>query len=249
MRERSWRRLFALCSLLLAGLLMGGWANAIPHQPYLLALPPQEEQATPVPVDPPVSPKSVPEVEGLAPDSTLLPFFPREPESHRSPAPTVAEPQPTLSLPDLHPPVRLTIPSLAITAPVRAVDLAADGSLDITSEGDVVFWYRGSAYPGWPGRTLIAGHFDLPDGSWGVFARLHLLHTGDEVLVERSDGSTVRYTVAATERYPSDALPTDLVGPGARAELVLITCSGWWQPAQRRYSENLVVIALKTPDA
>jgi sortase (surface protein transpeptidase) len=78
-----------------------------------------------------------------------------------------------------------------------------------------------------------------------VFFRLDELVAGDEVLVERTDGMTARFTVSGTERYPKDAFPTeDVYGPTPRAELRLITCGGEFDRDRRSYRDNVVVTAV-----
>jgi sortase (surface protein transpeptidase) len=94
---------------------------------------------------------------------------------------------------------------------------------------------------------VLAGHVDSTDGP-AVFFRLRELAPGDEVLVDRADGSTVRFEVRSVQRHPKDAFPTEQVyGPTPRAELRLITCGGEFDAGERSYRDNVVVTAVLAP--
>ena len=91
---------------------------------------------------------------------------------------------------------------------------------------------------------MLAGHVDDRTGP-AVFFRLHDLAVGAAVLVERSDGTTVRFTVTSVARYPKDEFPTVAVygDTTQRAELRLITCGGAFDRATGHYVDNVVVFA------
>jgi sortase A len=74
----------------------------------------------------------------------------------------------------------------------------------------------GSAAPGTPGVTVIAGHRDTH------FRSLQALAVGDEFTLERPDGETLRYTVASLDVIDSD---TEALRLDAEQSLVaLVTC-------------------------
>ncbi len=74
----------------------------------------------------------------------------------------------------------------------------------------------GSAAPGTPGVTVIAGHRDTH------FRALEDLALGDEFTLERPDGATFRYTVAALDVLDSD---TEALRLDADDSVVaLVTC-------------------------
>jgi sortase A len=74
----------------------------------------------------------------------------------------------------------------------------------------------GSAPPGTPGVTVIAGHRDTH------FRALEKLALGDELTLERPDGATLRYTVAALDVIDSD---TEALRLDADESIVaLVTC-------------------------
>jgi hypothetical protein len=90
---------------------------------------------------------------------------------------------------------------------------------------------------------VIAAHVDWNHAP-GVFFHLRDLDRGDEVAVDRADGSTARFVVLAVERYPKDAFPTERVyGDIDHAGLRLITCGGSFDRAARSYRDNVVVYA------
>ena len=81
-----------------------------------------------------------------------------------------------------------------------------------------------------------------------VFYRLEELTAGDEVLVGRSDGTTVRFTVTGIARYPkSDFGTAEVYGPTPDAQLRLITCGVDFDRSRRSYTDNVVVFARLAP--
>jgi sortase (surface protein transpeptidase) len=106
-------------------------------------------------------------------------------------------------------------------------------------------WFEGSPVPGAVGPAVIAGHVDSYDGP-AVFFRLRDLAPGDEVVVDRADGTSARFTVTGLDRYPKAEFPTQQVyGPTHRPELRLITCGGDFDRDVRSYRDNVVVTAVR----
>jgi len=146
-----------------------------------------------------------------------------------------------LTSPEAARPVRVRLPSIGVDSTL--VDLDVDGAgvlvppTDFASAG----WYSGGPAPGEVGPSVIAGHVDSYRGP-AVFFRLGELAPGDDVLVDRADGTTVRFTVSGTERHPKDDFPTEEVyGPTALPVLRLITCGGEFDRDLRSYRDNVVV--------
>ena len=143
----------------------------------------------------------------------------------------------------LLPPSRIRIPRIGLTAPVSALEPAAEGAVPSPSDPGVVGWYTRGPAPGEMGPAVFVGHLDSYVGP-AVFWRLGELRPGDDVLVGRSDGSSVRFQVARAARYPRASFPSaEVYGPTAAAELRLITCAGSFNPLSRQYSDNVVVYA------
>jgi hypothetical protein len=81
-------------------------------------------------------------------------------------------------------------------------------------------------------------------GRSAVFFRLGDLQPGDDVFVDRSDGSTARFEITRQGTYQKTEFPSDLVYyPTLKSELRLVTCGGPIDPTTGRYRDNLVVFA------
>ena len=77
-----------------------------------------------------------------------------------------------------------------------------------------------------------------------MFYRLRELRPGQAILVERADGSRLRFVVEQARSYPKEEFPTAAVfGPVPEAALRLITCAGDFDRARGSYRDNLVVFA------
>jgi len=141
-------------------------------------------------------------------------------------------------------PVRVRVPAIEVDSRLVRLGVDDDGALLPPEDFARAGWFTGGPAPGETGPAVLAGHVDSYRGP-AVFFRLAELDEGDAVLVDRADGTTVRFTVTAVDRYPKDAFPTDQVyGPTARAELRLITCGGDFDPDVRSYRDNVVVSAV-----
>ena len=161
------------------------------------------------------------------------------------PAPTgpiVAPPQSDTPAP-VASPVALTIPLIGVKTNLITLGLAAGGALQVPSSTSIAGWYTGSPRPGAIGSAIIVGHIDSLTGP-GVFYRLAELRAGDDVYVQRADGTTAEFRVTSVQTYLKDKFPTQTVyGPTPDAELRLITCGGAFDPATGHYLSNIVVYA------
>ena len=143
-------------------------------------------------------------------------------------------------------PLRVRVPAIGVDSTLVDLGLDAAGALAAPADPAAAGWYAGGPVPGDVGPAVVAGHVDSAEGP-AVFARLRELAPGDEVLVDRSDGTTARFTVTRVERHPKDAFPTAAVyGPTADAQLRLVTCGGAFDRAARSYEDNVVVFAETT---
>ncbi|GAB3200583.1 hypothetical protein GCM10027261_32920 [Geodermatophilus arenarius] len=147
------------------------------------------------------------------------------------------------SAPAAAPPVRVRAPAIGLDSGLVDLGLDATGALAAPADPAAAGWYTGGPAPGDVGPAVLAGHVDSRSGP-AVFWRLRELAPGDEVLVDRADGSTVAFTVSRVERHPKDAFPTAAVyGPTADAQLRLVTCGGDFDRSARSYEDNVVVFA------
>lgn len=143
-------------------------------------------------------------------------------------------------------PIRIRIPAIGVNARIGPLEVAPDGTLPPPASNDEAGWWRAGPEPGERGPAVIAGHVDSRTGP-AVFHRLPQLDDGDEVLVDRADGSTAVFVVSTLERHEKEAFPTASVyGSAPGAELRLVTCGGEFDRAERSYLENVIVFAFRT---
>lgn len=139
-------------------------------------------------------------------------------------------------------PVRLSVPSLDIRAPVNAIEVGDDRVLDPPADVLDVGWWDASALPGQAtGSTVIAGHTVNTGG--GSLDRLADVRRGALVDVLTRNG-VMRYEVRRTKVYDKEQLARNAVkvfgqdtGDG---RLVLVSCADWDGTA---YDSNVVVYA------
>jgi hypothetical protein len=140
-------------------------------------------------------------------------------------------------------PVRVRAPAAGIDARVTGSGLDVVGGLAVPADPSLAGWYDRGPRPGDPGPAVLAGHVDWA-GRPAVFQGLRRLAPGDEVVVDRTDGSSVRFAVDRVVQVGKDAFPTrEVYGPVAGAELRLITCGGAFDRATGSYADNVVVFA------
>ena len=140
-------------------------------------------------------------------------------------------------------PVTIRIPSIEVEAPIVGLGLREDGAIEVPKETAETGWWRGGPEPGEPGPAVILGHVDSRVGP-AVFYRLRELDPGDEIHIDREDGTTVTYVVEASERHGKDVFPTDAVyGATEQPTLRLVTCGGEFDYDVRSYEDNFIVFA------
>lgn len=143
-------------------------------------------------------------------------------------------------------PVRLSIPTIAVDAPVDSVGIGADGAMDIKKNPDLTAWYNLGSRPGNSGSAVIAGHYGWEKGKGSVFNELHSLNRGDKIYVIDDRGATISFIVRESRSYDPAADATVVFRSNdGKAHLNLITCEGAWNNKQQTYSSRLVVFADK----
>jgi sortase (surface protein transpeptidase) len=139
-------------------------------------------------------------------------------------------------------PVRIEIPRIGVSSDLVRLGRAANGTVEVPPP-PVAGWYAPGTRPGDPGSAVILGHVDS-DNAPAVFYRLRELRHGDEVLIRRADGSTLRFVVQRTQQYPKARFPTDDVYyPTLSPELRLVTCGGQFDANWGHYKSNVIVFA------
>lgn len=113
--------------------------------------------------------------------------------------------------------------SWADTYPVAKLTLTKGGHSYIVLEGStgssLAFGpghMAGTPLPGEPGNCVIAGHRDTQ------FRALRDVRKGDEILLQKPDGKTLRYSV--TDIIISDYKNVSVLKSGCADRLTLITC-------------------------
>ena len=141
-------------------------------------------------------------------------------------------------------PTRLRIPKIDIdTTFVVPLGLAPSGEVAVPDSDTEVGWYQYSPTPGELGPSVVLGHVDSYTGP-AIFFYLGQLEPGDDVYIDRADGSTAHFIVEELERPKQSEFPTAKVyGNLNYAGLRLITCSGLYERGKQRYTHNLVVYA------
>jgi sortase (surface protein transpeptidase) len=141
-------------------------------------------------------------------------------------------------------PVNLRIPKIGLDAEfVPPLGLNDDQTVSVPDSYEKVGWYKHGATPGEIGPAVILGHVDSYEGP-AVFFSLGQLKSGDEIEVDREDGTTAIFVVDEIRRYDQQDFPTELVyGQIKHAGLRLVTCTGTFNRGIQRYSHNLVVYA------
>jgi LPXTG-site transpeptidase (sortase) family protein len=142
-------------------------------------------------------------------------------------------------------PMRLRIPAIGIQAPVAAVGLNANDTVQVPPLNDhnLTGWYEYGPSPGQRGPAVLLGHVDSVTGI-SVFFHLKDLHKGDKIYITLADGKTATFAVDGLQRVSKTAFPTSAVyGKLSYAGLRLITCGGTFDPTTGHYADNIIVYA------
>jgi hypothetical protein len=143
-------------------------------------------------------------------------------------------------------PTRVRLDAVGIDAPVTPIAIDLDrGALGVPRDVGRAGWWKDGAAPGAAsGAILISGHVDTARDGPGAFFSLRRARAGDRVRVTAGSGRTFVYRVVSVRNYRKEALPTSIFSRRGRGRLVLVTCGGPFDPATRRYRDNVVVTAV-----
>jgi hypothetical protein len=144
------------------------------------------------------------------------------------------------------PPVSIAIPAINVQSPTQKLGLMKDGTIEVPplEDTNATGWYTGSPAPGALGPSVILGHVDSAKNGPSVFYSLGTLKPGDEVSVNRGDGSVAVFKVDGVRQYGKDNFPTEVVyGNLNYAGLRLITCGGTFDPKSGHYESNIIAFA------
>lgn len=122
--------------------------------------------------------------------------------------------------------LRLTIPALALNAPVENVGVLANGALALPQlhQWDSAGLYGQGAAPGGIGSAVIDGYQSRPDGKPAIFAHLNALHVGDEITLLNQDNTSMHFHVLSVQSYLPDQAPiSSIFGDSSGSYLNLIS--------------------------
>jgi hypothetical protein len=141
-------------------------------------------------------------------------------------------------------PVALTLPGQQ-SAPV-VPEGVTDGQLDLPTTVSTLGWWSGGAGLGDPaGSIVIAGHVDSAQQGLGYFAALRDLRPGQQVQLRADDHRMWSFVVTGRRSYvKAQGLPGSVFDQSVATRLVLITCTGRFDPGRHSYEDNLVVYAV-----
>ena len=141
-------------------------------------------------------------------------------------------------------PVRLRIPRIRVNTSLVRLGRTRDGQVAVPERWGEAGWYAEGPRPGQAGPAVLLGHVDSATGP-AVFYRLEELRPGDEVEVDRADGSTVAFRVTGTIQVAKSRFPSDLVyAPTLQPALRLVTCGGAFDHGTGHYRDNIIVAAV-----
>ncbi|MBI5654766.1 class F sortase [Candidatus Uhrbacteria bacterium] len=142
--------------------------------------------------------------------------------------------------------MRLKIPNLKISTPIRSVGLTSTGAMGIPKLPSETAWYMYGPKPGEIGSAVIAGHVNWYSGAKGVFERINTLKPGDIITVQDDKGLITSFAVSTTRSIGEKEDATSVFRSyDGKAHLNLVTCSGIWNKKTRSYSKRFVVFAEK----
>lgn len=144
-------------------------------------------------------------------------------------------------------PIRLTIPKINVDAVIEPVGPTSEGAIGSPKGPATTAWFDLGTRPGDIGSAVINGHF----GQWkfgvgSVFDNLNRLVKGDKIYVKDENGTIFSFVVRESKIYdPAVGAFAVLYSDDGKSHLNLITCAGTWIPAQKTFTNRLVVFADK----
>jgi LPXTG-site transpeptidase (sortase) family protein len=117
----------------------------------------------------------------------------------------------------------MEIPRLGLEMPI--VGVPGEGNTwDVTWLGSDAGWLEGTAYPAFPGNSVLTGHVWNADNTPGPFANLKELHYGDTVLIHIGR-SVYAYEVRENRLVEPDDF--SVLGHEEYDWITLLTCQGF----------------------
>ncbi|MGA2113096.1 MAG: choice-of-anchor Q domain-containing protein [Anaerolineales bacterium] len=123
----------------------------------------------------------------------------------------------------------LDIPRLGVQTPIVGVPESADGSWDVSWLGNDAGWLNGTAFPTWPGNSVLTGHVYNSSGLPGPFQSISTLRWGDPVIIH-ADGAEYVYGVREVMQVGPEDVGAMLQHED-RPWVTLVTCRGYKEAA------------------
>jgi hypothetical protein len=132
-----------------------------------------------------------------------------------------------------------------VNAPVIRAGVSR-GALELPEDVDQVGWWVGGAgMTSASGTIVVAGHVDSARQGLGAFSHLRDIKPGSRVRLIAASGRARTFVVTGRRSYSKAAgLPSALFEQSVPLRLVLITCTGQFDPVAHSYEDNLVVYAV-----
>ena len=103
---------------------------------------------------------------------------------------------------------------------------------------------QGTGWFGNGSNIALGGHSWLPDNTPGIFANLHTLQSGEEIVIN-ANGEELRYTVSGIRTVSLNDL--SVLYPTNHEQLTLITCdAASFDPDSQYYQRRIIVTAVRS---
>ncbi|HVZ75720.1 MAG TPA: class F sortase [Candidatus Paceibacterota bacterium] len=142
--------------------------------------------------------------------------------------------------------MRLRIPAIGVDAAIQDVGIGKTGNMAVPTNYTDVGWYRYGTKIGDAGSAVMDGHVDNGFALAAVFKNLDQLKAGDDIYVDKQDGTTLHFKVEEADDYPAADVPLQQLfnRNDGQARLNLITCAGEWDSSAEAYDHRTVVYAV-----
>lgn len=138
-------------------------------------------------------------------------------------------------------PIKISIPTFEIEAPIEPVGLDNEGRVDTIPNALTVGWYKFGPSPGAQGNAILDGHRDWK-GELGSLRSIERLKPGEAVIIAYKDGSQQTFNVETNNTYSLDEVPESVMELKGEARVTLITCSGKFVKEKGGYQSRVVVV-------
>lgn len=182
-------------------------------------------------------------------------------EATNNPRPTAASAQPVTKStdePDETPPTancsnyttvdaqpqKIEIPSINVSGCIQQVDLDENNAVAVPTNIHLAGWFVRSTPPGGKGVSLIDGHV-LGRYNDAIFGRLSTIKPGDDIKIQRRDGTWLNFQVVDIAAYPASDAAKHMLEPlpNIDKQLTLITCTGTYSQETETYDKRTIVRA------